>query len=331
MLETVQSGMIDIALRSVAWTFTKRPLRRYNLPPGGQHAPPVERPLSIQNILLDAFDLTINMRGIGWSWSHNPFPKTSTRSMSISVIVTKLLLKYVAYDASHYLVEHFRPSTNDPAGDTIFDPTLTMVPRCAWAAFYTLCVAVVMCTSIDIYYHIASLGGRILLRQPAWQWPPISNRPWMSTSIAELWSLRWHQLFRYVFVTFGSRPGGALLGRVGALMGAFAISAVLHDLSLWGLGRGTEFRAVGGSFLLMGAGAVLEHAFKVVTGRRVGGVWGWVWTMVWTTACGTLFIDAWARHGMCATGYVSNGPRPGKLLVGAIISLWGKGSDLHVP
>jgi hypothetical protein len=34
------------------------------------------------------------------------------------------------------------------------------------------------------------------------------------------------------------------------------------------------FRTVSGFFLLMGAGAALEHAFKVVTGRRVGGIWG---------------------------------------------------------
>ena len=330
MLETVQSGMIDIALRSVAWTFTKRPLRRYNPPAEGQHAAPVERPLTIPNVLLDALDLMCNKRGIGWSWSHKPFPKTSTRSTSIPVILAKLLLKYVAYDASHYLVVYFRPSVNRPAGDTIFDPTLSMVPRCAWAVFYTVCVAVVLYTCIDMYYHIATLIGRILLRQSAWQWPPVSNRPWMSTSITELWGFRWHQNFRYVFVACGSRPGGALLGRPGALMGAFAISALLHDFGTWGLGRGTEFRSIGGFFLITGAGAILEHAFKVVTGRRVGGIWGWVWTMVWTTASGTLLIDAWARHGMYASDFIPNVPRPGKFLIDAIISLFQKGSDVYV-
>jgi len=50
-------------------------------------------------------------------------------------------------------VEHFRPSAHSPAGYTIFDPTLSMVPRCAWAAFYTVCGAVVVYTSIDMYRH----------------------------------------------------------------------------------------------------------------------------------------------------------------------------------
>jgi hypothetical protein len=75
-----------------------------------------------------------------------------------------------------------------------------------------------------------------------------------------------------VFVVYGARPGGALLGQPGALLGAFAVSVVIHDLGMWGLGRGTEFRTAGGFFLLMGIGAALEHRFKGLTGRRVGGI-----------------------------------------------------------
>jgi Membrane bound O-acyl transferase family len=320
---------IDMALRSVSWTFAKKPLRRYNSPVEGQHAAPIERPLSIPNVLVDALDLTCNLRGIGWSWSHRPFPSISTRSTSIPVILAKLLFKLVVFDASQYLVQYLRPSVDVPAGDTLFDPTLNMVPRCAWAALYTLFEGVVVFVTMDVAYHMSTLVGRILLRQSAWQWPPIFNRPWMSTSITELWGFRWHQMFRYLFVTFGSRPGGALLGRVGALMGAFAMSGVVHDLGMWGFGRGTEFSTVGGFFLLMGVGAALEHGFKFVTGRRVGGLWGWTWTMAWTICWGTMMIDAWARRGIIATDYLF-GLRPGKLLVDAVISLLRRESDIHL-
>jgi len=68
-----------------------------------------------------------------------------------------------------------------------------------------------------------------------------------------------------------------------------------------------------------------------VTGRRVGGIWGWAWTMVWTTAWGTLLIDAYVQHGMYETDSASDRPRLGKLLVDAIISLSRKGSDIYVP
>ena len=37
-----------------------------------------------------------------------------------------------------------------------------------------------------------------------------------------------------MFVVYGARPGGALLGKPGACIGAFAVSGVLHDVGLWG-------------------------------------------------------------------------------------------------
>jgi hypothetical protein len=64
----------------------------------------------------------------------------STRSTSIPVILAKLLMiKLVALDVSHYLMQYFRPSIDSPAGDTIFGPSSSMVPRCAWVAFFTVC------------------------------------------------------------------------------------------------------------------------------------------------------------------------------------------------
>ncbi|KAI0267189.1 hypothetical protein BGY98DRAFT_1084902 [Russula aff. rugulosa BPL654] len=321
-------GLFDMALRSVDWTFANKPLRRYNPPVDGQHAP-IERPLSIPNVLLDALDLICNLRGIGWSWSYKPFPSMSTRSTSIPVIMAKLLFKLVVFDASQYLVQYFRPTVNTPAGDTLFDPTLSMAQRCAWATFYTVLGGVVVFVTVDVAYHIATLVGRILLRQSTWQWPPLFDRPWTSTSITDCWSFRWHQLFRHEFVVFGSQPGRALLGRPGAVVGAFAVSGVLHNLGMWGLGRGTEFSTIGGFFLLMGVGATLEYGFKQATGRRVGGLWGWAWTMVWTISWGTLMIDAWARRGMIAADFFPDRLRPGKLLVNALISLSRRDSDTH--
>ena len=310
-----------MVLRSLAWTIAEKPLRRYNPPVEGQHASPTERPLSISNVLLDALDLVFNMRGIGWSWSYKPFPKSTTWSTSIPTILGKLILKFVAFDISQGLIQRVRPSVNLPGGDTIFDPILSMVPRYAWAAFCTVCGAVMVYTMIDIFYHIMALIGLILLRQPAWQWPPFFHRPWMSTSIADFWGFRWHQVFRHIFIVLGSRPGGALLGRPGALIGAFALSGILHDFGACGLGRGMELSSVTGFFLLMGVGGALEYGFKRMTGRRVGGIWGWMWTMVWSIGWGTMIIDAWARHGILASDFFPFVPRPGMLLVDTIISL----------
>jgi hypothetical protein len=176
-------------------------------------------------------------------------------------------------------------------------------------------------TMVDMFYLISTLIGRILLRQPAWRWPPLFERPWASTSLSDFWSFRWHQTFRYVFVAVGARPGGAKFGRPGALFGAFAVSGLLHDFGMWGLGGGMEFRSVSGFFLLMGVGAALEYGFKQATGHRVGGLWGWAWSMVWSICWGTMIIDAWSRRGLMACDFFPFAPRPGKWLVDAIVSL----------
>ena len=115
---------------------------------------------------------------------------------------TTVLVKVVVFDASRYIVQYFQPTVDVPAGDTIFDPTLSMVPHFASAAFYALCGCITMLLS-----HVSTLVSRILLRQPVWQWPPISDRPWTFTSITDFWSFGWHQLFRRIFVAFGLRPG----------------------------------------------------------------------------------------------------------------------------
>lgn len=103
-------------------------------------------------------------------------------------------------------------------------------------------------------------------------------------------------------------------------MGAFVVSGLMHDAGVWGLGRGTEFRTVCG-FFFMGVGAALEHVFRQMTGRRVGGIWGWAWTMVWTICWGTLIVDAWARRGMIAADFFPYELRPGKVLIDSITSL----------
>jgi hypothetical protein len=129
---------------------------------------------------------------------------------------------------------------------------------------------------------------------------------------------------RRIFIVFGARPGGELFGKPGALMGAFAVSALVHHICLWGIGNGMEFATAGGFFLLMGVGALIEGAFTRTTGLKVGGLLGWAWTMVWTTLWGTLMIDGWARHELLATDFFPNGFRPGKVVIDTIIALLNK-------
>ena len=311
-----------MVLRSFELTFTKRPLRRYELLKDQDTY--VERPLSVSNVLLDAVDLFCNQRGIGWSWSSNPFPRESIPPPSIASVWAKILLNLTALDTSQYIIQRLFPSVNNPGGGSLFDPTLSLLPRTALTAVSAICGSVYIYAFVDLPYHIATLIGRIILRQPASQWPRLFHQPWTATSIQEFWGIRWHQLFRHHFIVLGARPGGTLLGRPGAIMGAFTVSAIMHYIMLWGLRRGSEFTSIGGFYLLMGLGLIMEETFKQATGLQVPGWIGWSWTMLWTLVWGTFYLDGWARHGMFASDFFPDRLRPGKMLVDTILSLSGK-------
>ena len=127
-----------------------------------------------------------------------------TRPTSIASIIANLFFKSVLFNISLYLVQHIQPSVDDPAGDTIFNPALGMLPCWALAGLYSLCGGMVVYTNVDMLYHISTLIRHIVLQQPVWQWPPRSNRLWTSTSIADLWGSRWHQFFQHVFIVYGT-------------------------------------------------------------------------------------------------------------------------------
>ena len=315
--------MFSTALKAIEWTFTKNPLRRYD-PPKRNQDPPIERPLSASSIILDSIELLYSQRGYGWSWARNPFPRESAPLPSKSLLLVKTLLKLTLFDASQYIIQRLSPATNNPKGGSIFDPNLTPMPRFALAVFCGLWGGIWTYMMVDSLYHVPATIARIVFRQPAFMWPRLFHWPWMATSIHELWSYRWHQLYRHLFIVFGSRPGGALFGKPGAFMGAFIISAILHHVGVWGIGNGTEPLTSGGFFLLMGTGAVTEIAFSKATGSRVRGWMGWLWTMLWLHLCGTFMMDGWARRGLFASEILPFGFRPGKVVVEAIIALTGK-------
>ena len=178
-------------MRALEWTFIKKPLRRYELPE--VRGTPVERPLSVANVLVDAFDLLWNQRGIGWSWSPNPFPRESTLPPSITSVCAKMLVKITALDASQYILQLIYPSVDKPGGGSLFDPTLLFLPRVGKAALATILATVHLYAIVDWLYLIATLVGRVILCLPASLWPRSSCRLWTATSVRDFWAVRWHQ------------------------------------------------------------------------------------------------------------------------------------------
>jgi hypothetical protein len=291
----------------------EEPYRRLDPPSGG--APPQEHPTDVRTVLVDALDLGQNLRGIGWSWSHSPFPAPSDYGPALPLLLLQVGLQYTAVDAIHYALVLLQPSLWDPAGTSIFNAALPPVQRTLVAVLTTLGTGSVAALSIDLGYAIAALLGRTLRRDGAARWPTLFNRPWAATSLADFWARRWHALFARQFGTLGGALG-RLCGARGALarvLGAFALSALLHDLGSWALGHGADPAHVGGFFVAMGAGVLFER----VTPWRPAGVLGACWTYVWVVAWGMRLVDSWARAGLAANMFLPERLRPGRILVRA--------------
>ncbi|KAG0171868.1 hypothetical protein DFQ28_000196 [Apophysomyces sp. BC1034] len=66
------------------------------------------------------------------------------------------------------------------------------------------------------------------------QRPPLFDKPWLSRSVHELWSQRWHQIFRPIFYRIAYKPSRTLfaspaIGRALGMFAVFLMSGLMHD------------------------------------------------------------------------------------------------------
>ena len=289
-------------MRVIEWTISSHPLQRVD----GHPAPsPAKgegsaKPIALKTALWDALDLISNFRGIDWDWSRdNCMPKetrpTDSTPTFLAYTALSALTHLALFDTSLHTFRTISPSTfRSPAGGTIFDSTLPPLERYTRSTAMTLLSGIVFYAIIQCIYDLNTITMILLFRQKPSRWPPLFDAPWRATSVANFWGKRWHQLFRSSFVSIGVKPGSYFAGRAGAVYGAFLVSAILHDWGMWPMARGLQFSRVGGFFLAMGLGCILEERSSVKT----RGWSGWAWTMLWVVGWGNLLVDAWARTGL---------------------------------
>jgi len=316
--------VVGLTGRAIEWAFERETHRRHYPPPqngacdgDGRTASQKEHTATPAHVLLDAAELCANLRGIGWSWTRNRFPVPHCHPLPLHIVL--LVTRFTAMDAVQYILQLLHPSANTPSGDTIFNPSLPLVPRLLLAWFSTILGGFVVYFSIEVMYATAALVGRCLLFHDAWQWPLLFNEPWRATSIVDFWT-RWHQFFRRSFIVLGAAPGTRLCGRVGGVLGAFAVSALLHLPATWALGRNAGIVPVGGFFVMSGVGVLIEAAAR-------GRVRGRAWVLGWNALWGAFMVDAWARRGIIASEFAPGHMRPGKYLVKRGLNYWGSGAQ----
>ncbi|KAF8841621.1 hypothetical protein BDN67DRAFT_1068326 [Paxillus ammoniavirescens] len=300
------SQMFSVALRACTWATAQEPYQRTDERLSSRSSDGHQDKAassSISTALWNAWDLLLNLRGIGWNWPQGPtFPQPAfeirSRLTFVLLSAIRCVVYALAYDASLQAIRMFSPEEfSSSAGGSIYDPSLPPILqllRCLSISALTVWMAYF---GIQWTYQLQAVLFVTLLQQRPSQWPPLFDSPWLSTSLGDLWGRRWHQVFRHVFMTLGGRPFGYLFGRLGGIIGVFLLSGVYHDIELRSVGRGGNSLVVIGFFVMNGVGIVLERVWKRIYGRHVGGTWGWIWTFSWMALCGVPMVDIWAKAG----------------------------------
>ncbi|KIK92100.1 hypothetical protein PAXRUDRAFT_830285 [Paxillus rubicundulus Ve08.2h10] len=283
--------MFAIAARTLEWTLQKEPLKRHIRPIG-----------ATPSTILDALDLTVNLRGYGWDWSKGlyvpPETRPSTHTKFVAYAILSAGLHAFICGVLHRAVQSFSPDAfGSTIGGTIFDETLPPFARYLRASIISISSAFTIYCVLQLGYDLCIIPAVLILRQDPAQWPPAFERPWLATSVGDFWGRRWHQFFRQTFI-LGSYPFSLVFGRVGSIFGAFFASAVFHHVGFITLNGQMELWRMVVAFGMMALAVIGERAFRQWTGRKVGGFWGWMWTMGWVNLWGTLMVDAWARAGI---------------------------------
>ena len=278
----------------------------------------------------NAWDLLLNVRGIGWNWSQGlvvpkPAFKTNSRVIFVLLSAVAFIFHAVALDVCVQAIRVLSPGIVDsPAGGTLFDHTLPPFLELLRAILVTFLTGAAIYFGLQHTYHLLGIVCVILFQQHPSHWPPPFDIPLFSTSLNELWGRRWHQMMRDAVLNLGYHPLSRLFGRFVGLLGAFLVSGVFHSFDLEQHRSG--YVVVCLVFWVMNSvGVALERLWKKATGREVRGVWGWVWAAGWLFLCGVPMVDVYARVGRLTALRVVGGFEPSLeiiALVRRVARLW---------
>lgn len=125
-----------------------------------------------------------------------------------------------------------------PGSDTVSDLALTLLFGIGLVASLELDFSLVTLITFLIQTPLSHLLPSLVPRFDWRRWPPFFDSPHLATSMAELWSNRWHAMFRRIFEVGAYRPGSYLARRAGfsrkvqrgvGVTFAFLLSGLMHE------------------------------------------------------------------------------------------------------
>ncbi|KAI8335088.1 membrane bound O-acyl transferase family-domain-containing protein [Chlamydoabsidia padenii] len=152
--------------------------------------------------------------------------------------------------------------------------------------------------------------------------PAIFDHPWLAHSAYNLWSVRWHQIFRPGFIKLAYQPVRSYFpsawGRVVGTMAVFLASGLLHDYILVTMMGYSAIRTYPGMLGQQTMFFILQGVASVVSAP--GAPWSNAWarmpmwlarllTLVWIVYTAPIFVDPFLRIGLHKEAEVPLYPR----------------------
>lgn len=254
-----------------------------------------KRPLKTKSSFLptwlsDTLEAELTMRGYGWNFGKDvhvpverrPLERKAFLWATLRVFVKKFLIADLFESCLKLL-----PGIGSTAGGSMFFTHYPRFRRYAASTGIQLLSGITLVNGLEVVNLACTLVGVGILGQSPKDWPYILDEPFESESLHELWSRRWHQCLRRVFIVLGGIPGEYLFGRNGLVFGTFLASGLFHEAGTYLMGRGLDYR-VPLFFVLQAVGIWLEDWWRKATGWRVEGTSGTVWTYLWTIGLGQM-------------------------------------------
>jgi len=241
----------------------------------------------LSSSLHDAFELFVSCRGIGWDYGTEagirppPVADPIDRTAFLWGKVKQVTLNFIMVDLVDTIIKLI-PGLDTPISTTMFRPSLPIIPIYALSTFlHCITFAGLMATG-EVLWGLCALVRVGLGESTPSAWPPLFDKPWLSTSLHEFWGIRWQQAMRQAFLTLGGNPGLYLFGNAGRLIGVFLVSGWIHDIIVYDAAATTRVDSpVILFFLSQGFALAFERHFRVMSGRRVGGIFGRLWVVYW--------------------------------------------------
>ncbi|KAF9232210.1 membrane bound O-acyl transferase family-domain-containing protein [Melanogaster broomeanus] len=254
------------------WATAQEPYRRIpidgKLSSESQGSRDKEDSGSTATALWNAWDLLLNVRGIGWNWSRGPIlPKpvfeTHSRTAFVLWSAVRFAFHFLAYDATAPIIRMTSPENfTSVTGASTYDPSLPPVWQLLRCVTISTLVMLMACFATESCHILLAVLFVTVFQQHPSQWPPLFDSPWLSTSLNDFWGRRWHQMIRHILLMAAGRPFNVLFGRRGGVLGVFLLSGLVHDVDHRPFGRGGNFVIVVGFFTMNGVGVVLERVWK---------------------------------------------------------------------